>query len=54
MKNGTGKHSRHLYFPLSRRDVIKGAAGAAAIVGAPAVLKGLTRRPLYVCNSKFF
>lgn len=44
MKNGTGKHSKHLYFPLSRRDVIKGAAGAAAIVGAPAVLKGLTRR----------
>ena len=41
MKNGT---SKHLYFPLSRRDVIKGAAGAAAIVGAPAVLKGLTRR----------
>ena len=41
MKNGTGKH---LYFPLSRRDVIKGAAGAAAIAGAPAVLKGLTRR----------
>lgn len=41
MKNGTGKH---LYFPLSRRDVIKGATGAAAIVGAPAVLKGLTRR----------
>ena len=44
MKNGTGKHGKHLYFPLSRRDVIKGAAGAAAIVGAPAVLKGLTRR----------
>ena len=41
MKNGT---SKHLYFPLSRRDVIKGAAGAAAIVGAPAVLKGLTRQ----------
>ena len=41
MKNGT---SKHLYFPLSRRDVIKGAAGAAAIVGAPAVLKGLARQ----------
>ena len=41
MKNGT---SKHLHFPLSRRDVIKGAAGAAAIVGAPAVLKGLTRQ----------
>lgn len=43
MKSGN-KHSRHLYFPLSRRNFIRGAAAGAVIVGAPAVLKGLTRR----------
>ena len=38
--------SKHLYFHLSRRNLIKCAAGSAAIVGAPAILKGLTRRAI--------
>ena len=36
--------SKHLYFHLSRRNFIKCAAAGTAIVGAPAILKGLTRR----------
>ncbi len=35
--------SKHLYFNLSRRNFIKGAAAGTAIIGAPAILKGLTR-----------
>lgn len=35
--------SKHLYYHFSRRNFIKGAAAGAAIVGAPAILKGLTR-----------
>ncbi|MGD9538178.1 MAG: PotD/PotF family extracellular solute-binding protein [Alphaproteobacteria bacterium] len=38
------KPSQHLYFHLSRRNFIKGATAGAAIMGAPAILKGLTRR----------
>ncbi len=34
---------KHHYFHLSRRHFIKGAAAGAVIMGAPAVLKGLTR-----------
>ncbi len=44
MKKSKARHSKHLYFPLSRRHFIKSAAAGAAIVGAPAVLGGLTRR----------
>ena len=44
MTERKGKHSKHLYFPLSRRHFIKGAAADAVIAGAPAVLQGLTRR----------
>jgi len=36
--------SKHHYFHLSRRHFIKGAAAGAVIMGAPAVLKGLTRK----------
>ncbi|MBT7292160.1 MAG: twin-arginine translocation signal domain-containing protein, partial [Rhodospirillaceae bacterium] len=36
--------SKHLYYHLSRRNFIKGAAAGSVIVGAPAILKGLTRR----------
>ena len=36
--------SKHLYFNLTRRNFIQGATAGAAIVGAPAVLQGLTRR----------
>ena len=38
--------SKHLYFHLSRRNFIKCAAAGTAIVGAPAILKGLTRRAI--------
>ena len=38
------KNSKHLYFNLTRRNFIQGATAGAVIVGAPAVLKGLTRR----------
>ena len=44
MTERSGRHSKHLYFPLSRRHFIKGAAAGAVIAGAPAVLQGLTRR----------
>ena len=44
MNERKGKHSKHLYFPLTRRNLIKGAAAGAVIAGAPAVLQGLTRR----------
>lgn len=39
----TKRTSKHHYFHLSRRHFIKGAAAGAVIMGAPAVLKGLTR-----------
>jgi len=38
------KQGKHTYFQLSRRNFIKVATTGAVIVGAPAVLKGLTRR----------
>ena len=44
MAKSKQKISKHLYYNLSRRNFIKGAAAGAMIVGAPAVLKGLTRR----------
>ena len=44
MKSPKGKHSKNLYFSLTRRNFIKGAAIGSVIAGAPAVLKGLTRR----------
>ena len=44
MKSTKGKHSKNLYFSLTRRNFIKGAAVGSVIAGAPAVLKGLTRR----------
>ena len=44
MTNSIQKKSKYLYYSLSRRNFIKGAAVGAAIIGAPAVLKGLTRR----------
>ena len=44
MTERKGKYSKHLYFPLTRRNLIKGAAAGAVIAGAPAVLQGLTRR----------
>ena len=44
MANSKHKISKHLYYHLSRRNFIKGAAVGSVIVGAPAILKGLTRR----------
>ena len=44
MAKTTQKVSKHLYYSLSRRNFIKGAVAGTAIVGAPTVLKGLTRR----------
>ena len=44
MAKSKQKISKHLYYSVSRRNFIKGAAAGAAIIGAPAVLKGLTRR----------
>ena len=44
MNSTKGKHSKNLYFSLTRRNFIKGAAVGSVIAGAPAVLKGLTRR----------
>jgi spermidine/putrescine-binding protein len=44
MKSTKGKHSKNLYFPLTRRNFIKGAVAGSVIAGAPAILKGLTRR----------
>ena len=38
------RKSRHQYFHLNRRHFIKCAAAGSVIVGAPAVLQGLTRR----------
>ena len=40
----TRKQGKHTYFHLSRRHFIKASATGAVIMGAPAVLKGLTRR----------
>ena len=44
MKSDKGKHSKHFYFPLTRRNFIRGAVAGSVIAGAPAILKGLTRR----------
>ncbi|MDA1356608.1 MAG: extracellular solute-binding protein [Proteobacteria bacterium] len=45
MANNKKITSKHLYYNLSRRNFIQGAAATGAvIVGAPAILKGLTRR----------
>jgi len=43
MANSKQKVSKHLYYSLSRRNFIRGTAAGAAIIGAPAILKGLTR-----------
>lgn len=47
----TKRPSKHLYFHLSRRNFIKGATAGAVIMGAPAILKGLTRKS-YAADDK--